>query len=161
MANYNPKNKKTIQEKLGDKIAFEPTSGCWIWLGTVESRGKYGQINVDNKSKKAHRLSYLLHKGDPAGFSVLHHCDTPLCVNPDHLYLGTHDDNMNDMVIRNRAASGDKCARSKLDSLQVLTIKKCISDGIDKKQIARYFKVEPNTIHAIDSGKTWNHVFIA
>lgn len=157
MANRLPKKKKTIQEKLEDKIAFEPTSGCWIWLGTVESRGNYGQINIGNVSKKPHRLSYLIHKGDPTGFSVLHHCDTPLCVNPDHLYLGTHKDNINDMVRRNRQASGERCHKSKLDSLQVLVIKKCISEGMNIPQIAKYFSVAPNTIRSINKGITWFH----
>lgn len=82
-------------------------SGCWLWRATGGRR--YGSLFVDGRREQAHRVSWLLHRGKiPDGLHVLHKCDTPLCVNPDHLFLGTHADNMADMKAKGRARSGHK-----------------------------------------------------
>jgi hypothetical protein len=72
------------------------TDNCWLWIGAKNHRG-YGQWHQNGKAKAAHRISYELHHGPiPEGLGVLHHCDTPLCVKPDHLYAGTQSDNAHD-----------------------------------------------------------------
>lgn len=82
------------------------SNGCWIWQGAKDPDG-YGRACYNNKTPPAHRLSYLFYKGNiPEGMCVCHSCDTRDCVNPDHLWLGTHDDNMLDMKLKGRARNG-------------------------------------------------------
>lgn len=95
--------------RFEDKYIPEPNSGCWIWLGaTWRSRGGIrGRFFSSGAWKLAHRSAYEILVGAiPAGLLVCHRCDTPLCVNPDHLWLGTHNDNMADMAAKGRRATG-------------------------------------------------------
>ena len=88
-----------------------PTTGCWQWQGSMQKSGKNGQalypsifIKVGKKkSWRGNRLSYTVFKGEiPTGMSVCHHCDNTKCVNPNHLFLGTHSQNMQDKLSKNR-----------------------------------------------------------
>jgi hypothetical protein len=85
------------------------TEGCWLWTGTINKAG-YGQITPRKGHKAlAHRLSWMMLRGDiPPGMCVLHHCDNPPCVNPEHLFIGTAKDNMQDMYRKGRARPGGK-----------------------------------------------------
>lgn len=87
---------------------------CWLWKGAT-SRGDYGVFNIGGKLERAHRLSYEIHNGPiTKGLHCLHKCDEPNCINPDHLFLGTNQDNVNDMVRKQRHnwAKGLKIARA-------------------------------------------------
>lgn len=82
---------------------FEKTDGCWIWQGSLRNDG-YGRFYIKPKYYGAHRIAYEIYKGEiPPTFVVRHRCDNPLCVNPQHLELGTRKDNVDDMYIRGRA----------------------------------------------------------
>lgn len=79
------------------------TGECWIWIGTNHNTG-YGKIKIDREDVLAHRLSWEIHNGKiPTNKHVLHTCDVRLCVNPRHLFLGTNEDNRQDMIRKNRA----------------------------------------------------------
>jgi hypothetical protein len=103
----------TNQERFETKFSPEPNSGCWLWVGCVFSKtGGYGAFKADGKMWRAHRFAWVLYRGlIPDGLMVLHHCDNRGCVNPEHLWLGTTDDNMADMVSKGRASRGAKHAR--------------------------------------------------
>lgn len=94
--------KKTAIEKLIENIEKIPESGCWLFQGNL-TNGGYGLVNAESKSQLAHRVSYAhFYGGIPDGLFVLHRCDVRSCCNPHHLFLGTHQDNMDDMIKKGR-----------------------------------------------------------
>lgn len=91
-------------KRFWDKVL--KTNSCWIWASHISGNG-YGYFSLNNKELRAHRVAYELTKGPiPKGLHVMHTCDNPKCVNPDHLKIGTHQDNMSDMVKKGRHHSG-------------------------------------------------------
>ena len=98
--------KRSSLGRFLDKIEIVTESGCWVWMGSSGKR--YGQFHCPEmvphlKMQKAHRASWFLHNGHiPEGLSVCHKCDNTFCVNPHHLFLGTHEDNMRDMINKGR-----------------------------------------------------------
>jgi hypothetical protein len=90
------------KEWLQTKIAIDLATGCWEWTGGLFASG-YGAVGVDRKVLKAHRVAWALYRGEVGAWHVLHRCDNPKCCNPDHLYLGTHADNMADRAAKGRA----------------------------------------------------------
>lgn len=98
-----------LRERIVTYSHVEPNTGCWLWLGSVRTDG-YGTVYVRRNGRPvnyaAHRASYTLWRGPiPDGLFVCHKCDTKLCVNPDHFFLGTAADNAADMVAKGRARS--------------------------------------------------------
>jgi hypothetical protein len=93
-----------VKERIYKYSVPEPNSGCWLWTSAERgNRLKYGSMSIGNNAKFAHRASYEAFVGEiPKNKFVLHKCDTPLCVNPDHLFLGTLKDNMSDCKNKNR-----------------------------------------------------------
>ena len=86
-----------------------PVSGCWLWTQALKGDG-YGHKHYEGKYQSAHRISWKLNRGPiPDGMFVLHHCDVMRCVNPDHLFLGTHEDNMRDAHEKGRGAFRATC----------------------------------------------------
>jgi len=91
---------RTLEERFWAKV--ERGEGCWLWTASRTSTG-YGQINVDHRPLKAHRVAWELTYGPiPDGLFVCHHCDVPLCCRPDHLFLGNDADNMRDCAAKGR-----------------------------------------------------------
>jgi hypothetical protein len=135
-------------------------SGCWLWTGGIRPNSKgvpYPRHwNDDRKSIGAHRFSFELVRGAiPKGMYVCHKCDTPLCVNPDHLFVGTHHDNMRDMVQKKRSFTGrgeNKKGRAKLTNQQADQIKKM---DISHQKLASIFGVSAATIGRIKSGESY------
>lgn len=140
----------TIAERFDERYSPEPMSGCWIWLGAC-SRGNVGKIKGSNKTHLASRVSWMLHKGDiPDGLCVCHKCDNPICVNPDHLFLGTHRDNMQDMARKGR--SGYHNAKINIDIATEIRAKHV--RGLEKS-LAREYGVSPATIFNVVADKVW------
>lgn len=93
---------KTPAERLWSKVNKNTESGCWDWIGAKSSTG-YGKLTIQGKSWRAHRLSYSLFNGGiDDGMFICHTCDNPSCVNPEHLFQGTPQDNVLDMISKNR-----------------------------------------------------------
>jgi hypothetical protein len=121
------------------KFIPEPNSGCWLWTACINSRG-YGQIRVNGKGILAHRLSYELHCGEiPNGKLVCHRCDCRICVNPDHLFIGTAKDNTQDMIAKGR----DYKQAKKLEPYQAELVCRSSMRGID---LAKIFGISPATV---------------
>ncbi len=141
----------------------DKTEGCWIWTGGKTVFG-YGSISErTDGSKRAyntHRVSYELHYGSiPEGLCVLHRCDNPPCVRPDHLFLGTRKDNIADMDNKGRRVNGQKGNHHKLSESQVRQIRSLYQEGATNQDgLAGMFGVHPSTIHYIVTQKRWKHV---
>lgn len=128
---------------------------CWQWRGAFWRRTGYGMFTYQCKTESAHRASYLLHVGKiPAGMFVLHRCDNRLCVNPEHLWLGTQQDNMRDRSEKGRRAQGVANGQSKLDEAAVREIR----SSKKTKELADKYGVHRTLIQQIRRGKGWSHI---
>jgi len=124
-------------------------SGCWEWADARDTRN-YGALRYERVTLKAHRVAYELWVGAiPDGHGVLHSCDNPPCINPDHLSTGTHADNMRDMASRARSC------KTKLSWDQVRDIR--TREGHSGSSMAREFFVSRATVYRILHGETWRH----
>lgn len=95
----------TTRVRFLKKVCVDPVTSCWMWNATFSQ--VYGTFYIEGKPHKAHRISYEMHIGKiPTGLFVLHKCDTTKCVNPDHLFLGTHQDNSDDKIKKGRCPKG-------------------------------------------------------
>lgn len=144
----------------------QKTDECWLWIGgqRKNSRGNsnYGTFCLNGKDRYAHRISYLIAYGNlPSELDVLHHCDNTLCVRPDHLWLGTHTDNMRDMFSKGRRINpqGEKNGLAKLTETDVIEIRKRYAiGGISLKALALEFEVNTALVHRIVHRQIWKSV---
>ena len=152
-------NIKTIKirfEKFIDK-----TDNCWVWKGSKRDKCGYGWFWYDGKIRRAHRVSWIIYNQDiPQGLLVLHRCDNPPCVNPCHLFLGTHADNLADAKAKGRLnLLGEGNPMARLTDACVIQIKKIIIFGnIKYSEIAKMYDVSPTTIEDIANNRTWKHI---
>lgn len=135
---------------------------CWEWTGSHDRLG-YGFVSISGKRRSSHRVSWELSNGClKPGMHVLHACDNRRCVRPSHLFLGTHRDNMRDMVLKGRSRGGT-CRGSEngyavLDEVLASEAKLMLASGISTAAIARRLGVSRGAILAISTGRTWTHV---
>jgi hypothetical protein len=134
-------------------------SGCWNWRKATTSRG-YGTFTYRSKKERANRVSYLVFKGFiPEGIFVCHTCDNPSCVNPDHLYLGTHQQNVDDKLKRNRQPRGEKINLAKLKEKDIIKIRSSYENKEKTQQsLADEYNVSQTAISRIIHKKTWGHL---
>ncbi|AZS13030.1 hypothetical protein Ro45lw_42 [Escherichia phage Ro45lw] len=144
----------TASERLARLSTVEVT-GCVRFTGGLNSSG-YGNLWVDGKTVGAHRVAYELANGPiPKGSVLRHTCDNRYCVNPEHLVLGTHRENMEDMTKRGRQARGSKISTCVLSEEDVRSIRSSDKSGVELAQI---FGISPVTISRIKRRLTWQHV---
>lgn len=142
-------------------IYRDPNSGCWIWLGRTWHTG-YGVIRHCGKSVAAHRYMYALYNGEfHDDMDVLHICDVRSCVNPNHLRLGTHSDNMKDMYKKGRRSQkGENNGGAKLTLGQVREIRSLYKEGnLSQAEIGRMYNVTQVNVGLIVRNKFWNEDF--
>lgn len=151
-------------ERLLSRLQHDPFGGCWLFDGYWMPAG-YGQFYMATGDPiLAHRASWTLHMGPiPVDMNVLHKCDVPPCFRPDHLFLGTQQDNVDDMIAKGRkrwlVKQGDEHASSILTSAQVLDIRARYSRGdMTQIELAREHTVTQSTISAIICRKSWAHI---
>lgn len=179
----NNRIKKTIATRFWEHVDKKSDIECWLWKGSFNEHG-YGQLfvgtvqsqngKVAQKHAPAHRISYQLFNGTiPRGLFVLHRCDTPSCVNPKHLFIGTQLDNMKDASNKGRMSCGDKhyahthpelLARgekhgsSKLREQDIIKIRELAASGIKQSEIASLYSIGQYEVSRIVSRKRWCHV---
>jgi hypothetical protein len=148
--------RKTMLDRFMAKVSPEPNTGCWLWTASV-NKGGYGLFGIaTSRCAKAHRVAWQLFRGAiPDGRFVCHTCDTPACVNPDHLYLGTHADNMADCINKKRHTFGRQHVSAKLTEDDVPLIRNSTRSLAD---LSAEFGVTPQAIWAVKIKRTWKHV---
>lgn len=147
-----------MDQRFLNKIIPEPNSGCWLWDAAISNN--YGHYN----NKGAHRVSYETFKGPiPKGLHVLHKCDVPSCVNPDHLFLGTPLDNMIDKVRKGRwkgghlGLTGESNGRSKITKDDAISI---FNDNRLHTEIAKEYGISSNQVSLIKMKKSWRQIHV-
>lgn len=149
---------KAIKDRFWSKVLLPTNSDCWLWVGACAGHMGYGHFNGGDRGfLKAHRFSREIHFGPiPAGMMVLHKCDNPRCVNPDHLFLGNASDNMLDCSRKGRIRiphkSGEANNTAKLTNEQADCIRKM--PGLHR-DIAAKFGVNRSTVSAIKRGERY------
>lgn len=149
------------------KKSNEP-DGCWVWTAAQTSTG-YGLMGFRGKMIKTHRASWMIYRGEiPKGMFVCHSCDLNyptgdtsyrLCCNPHHLWLGTNQENVDDMIQKKRHAHGKQASYSKLTEEQAIQIKRLLAeDKLSQDKIARQFGITRSNVLNIKLGNAWKHV---
>lgn len=133
---------------------YKNLSNCWSWGGSINTRG-YGQMSIKRKQPGAHRVCWIIHHGQlPKEFIVMHRCDNPACVNPDHLFIGTQAQNMTDKAKKKRgnAPSGELNGKTKLSISQVDIIRTIYNTGVfTRKELAERFSISKSHLQRIVS----------
>ena len=144
-------------QRFEAKFLPVPEAGCWLWESAFDSGG-YGLFTLAGKAVTAHRVSWTLYRGEiPAGACVLHKCDERSCVNPQHLFLGSHTDNARDMIAKKRGnhPRGEMNGGARLTQAQVLSI---LQDERSQNTIAADFGTTQANVSSIKRGKAWAHI---
>lgn len=165
-ANYRAKQRAKLNRptkrdiavrKLAENTMPVTESGCMLWTAATDRFG-YGRVYVFGNTIRAHRASWMIHRGDiPEGLQVLHKCDTPLCLNPDHQFLGTPAINSADKMAKGRGGQpkGEVNGNAKLCAQDVMAI---LADNRTQVAIAQEYGVSTSAISGIKTGRSWSHL---
>jgi hypothetical protein len=146
---YSTQSLQSLQDRINK------TKTCWIWTGAKSSDG-YGKVGYNYKTYRVHRLVYELITGNSIkGLYLCHKCDNPLCVRPDHMFLGTQKDNVLDREKKGRGIKGETHPHAKLKEKEVLKIRELLKNGTKIKTLAAYYKVHKSTIDGIKYKRIW------
>lgn len=150
----------SASDRFWPRVKQLPDKGCWLWLGSQDRYG-YGWFSGWGE-KKAHRASWAAHFGPvPPGVHVLHNCDNPTCVRPDHLYLGNNTKNQHDKRVRGRARGinrGEGNGNARLTTNVVRKLRRLHVAGITCRELASRFGVSASNVSRITRGNAWAHV---
>jgi hypothetical protein len=152
------------RERFWGKVLRGAKDDCWEWQGAkARSNWRYGHFRLRGQTKSAHRLSFAMHHGEiPDGMFVCHRCDNPPCVNPTHLFAGTHTDNVRDMHSKGRAAvpcaEGSKNGHTTMDEDTVRSIRARYRLGESQSAIARDLGISHTTVSLMVLRRTWKHI---
>lgn len=151
---------RPIQDRIRERVDIDER-GCWLWRGPVFKDG-YGAIGIRRTgTQRAHRVSYDAFVGPiPTGLWVLHRCDVPRCVNPEHLFLGTPSDNTQDCFAKGRRhiRRGEEHHGAKHTERFVWGVRQLRKIGLSITEIARMFGMDYFRIYQLCSGRSWRHI---
>jgi len=160
---YMTKHGKSIKERLYLYININSKDDCWEWVGYKRKDG-YGEITIDKKTFRSHRLIYIDTYGSiPEGMCICHSCDNPSCCNPNHLFMGTHVDNMKDCRNKCRTGGGsrpgEECGKHKFTNEEILDIRKKYKTGLySQRNLAKEYNMSQTNIKDIINRKIWRHI---
>jgi hypothetical protein len=155
---HNSRPKATLEEAFMKHFVRGEAGQCWEWQGSIAKTG-YGRISVNAGRMLAHRASYLIHYGIlPDELEVCHRCDNRPCVNPEHLFLGTHQDNMTDASKKGRTHPGEQTYGAKLNDEAIRLIREAYRNGELQRVLAERYGVASSAISMIVNRNTWKHV---
>jgi predicted XRE-type DNA-binding protein len=144
--------REELLDGFGNWYEVEPNTGCWLWLRAANTQ-EYGNLHLDGSYALAHRALYELTFGQiPEGMVVMHKCDTPCCVNPDHLMVSTQKENQRDMAKKGRSMRGRECPTAKITAEQASWIK---TTDLPQKQMAEMLGISKQSVCDIKHGRTW------
>jgi hypothetical protein len=148
-----------IKEALAKRFQRNSDNECWPWTAYENIYG-YGQFYHGGSYHPAHRVVYEQETGPiPAGMSVLHRCDNPICVNPNHLFLGTQAENVQDCIKKGRNNRGERNGMAKLNAELVSEIRKAYEEGIGGyMKLGKRFGLPSGTIRNVIKRKRWSHL---
>lgn len=150
-----PQRDLPLEVRFHGQVGLPDSNGCINWQGSMASHG-YGIIGSNGRSLYAHRIAYELAKGPiPEGLFVMHACDNPRCVNPDHLSVGTQKDNIADAAAKGRTARGSMVPRSILTEEAVQDIRREYASGTKQLILAERYGVAQPTISDVVTGRRW------
>jgi HNH endonuclease len=150
-----------LKDRFFSSIGLKNDNGFMLWILSTNKDGYGKTCDDNNKHVLAHRVAYEFAFGPiPDGMQVLHKCDNPPCCNPEHLFLGTHGNNMGDKAEKRRSyrPSGEKNVNARLSEKDVLEIIDMKKQGFSGKEISRVKKVCEGAVSSICSGKSWKHI---
>lgn len=155
-----PNTSRSLSDILKNTLLI-PFSGCKLWLGNTDKKG-YGRITHRGRKCFVHRLVKMMQLGislSPEQL-VLHKCDTPLCCNPEHLFVGTKSDNAQDMIRKGRDSYrlGEANHSAKCKTADVIRIKSLKASGLSCRAVAEAVGVTTSIVENISCGRTWKHV---
>lgn len=145
------------RERFLSRVDMKSDSDCWLWTGRTNPDG-YGQFDCQNTAIASHRYMWSILNGEiPSDMVICHKCDNPPCCNPQHLFMGTVQDNVRDRDTKGRQAnhSGTKNGRAVLSEAEVLRVRALRDSGVTYKGIAREMGVSEGCINHILNGRHW------
>ena len=149
----------SLKEKILLKSKLNPNNGCLEWTGSIDKSTGYGYVIFESEKIGSHRAAFEVFKEQSIeGKQVLHKCDNRKCVNPDHLFLGTIQDNMKDKVSKGRQTRGSTFKTAKVNEKQVLVFRSLKKSGFFNKELASLFQISVRHMARITSGDRWKHV---
>ena len=153
-----PKQPAPIEQNFEAHVTYVPESGCHLWTGCLNNKG-YGQIRIAKRAKLAHRVAWEQKNGPiPEGLFVCHKCDTPSCVNPDHLFLGTTFENLADASAKGRMRHGIRHHNAKLDDAKVRDIRVMSASGMCQREIGECVGISQTVVGDVLRREIWAHV---
>lgn len=153
-----PRQAAHLRERFDRRVHHEPNTGCFLWGGALMPCG-YGCLSIKDTTAMAHRVSLVLvGRIVPDGMFACHTCDVRWCVNPDHLYVGTVQQNINDALRRGRTARGERQGSAVLTAADVVAMREMRATGATSKAIGRAFGVSTAQAYRVVTGEDWKHV---